>query len=130
MDWSLMNLKCQHRFLRPDLVYTGHVWVYYFAIISNTLVRFTWIAFIPVAGPSMEVRSFVVALFEVLRRFQWNFYRVENEHVGNMDQYKVTKDVRLPFSMDDGENDGQDLGRSSLNLPGLGFRMDIQGLSA
>jgi hypothetical protein len=108
LDWSLMNLKCQHRFLRPDLVYTGHIPVckHFHSItpihltsicrdvllrdckrfgvlsrgihnntsqISNILVRLTWIIFIPTAGPSMEVRSFLVALFEMFRRFQWNF---------------------------------------------------------
>jgi hypothetical protein len=37
----------------------------------------------------------------MLRRWQWNFYRLENEHLGNLDQYRVTREVPLPYSFDD-----------------------------
>ncbi|KAG8970521.1 hypothetical protein FRC03_006650 [Tulasnella sp. 419] len=33
----------------------------------------------------------------MLRRIQWNFFRLENEHIGNADQYRVTKEVPLPY---------------------------------
>ena len=36
--------------------------------------------------------------------------RLENEHLGNMDQYRVTREVPLPYSFDDAaqESDGGD----------------------
>lgn len=66
----------------------------------------------------------IAAIFEVLRRSQWNictpvlifptFYlladqgpvrsrpdRLENEHLGNMDQYRITREVPLPYSFDE-----------------------------
>jgi hypothetical protein len=37
-----------------------------------------------------------LGVIEVLRRGQWNFLRMENEHHGNVDQYRATRDVPLP----------------------------------
>jgi hypothetical protein len=36
--------------------------------------------------------------------------RVENEHLGNMDQYRVTREVPLPYTFDDSvrDDDGDD----------------------
>lgn len=36
--------------------------------------------------------------------------RLENEHLGNMDQYRVTREVPLPYSFDEAahESDGGD----------------------
>jgi len=59
----------------------------------------------------MLVRTFIAALLEMLRRWQWNFYRLENEHLGNMDQYRVTREMPLPYHIngtaqeDDGDDD-------------------------
>ncbi|KAI9507586.1 SPX domain-containing protein [Russula earlei] len=74
---------------------------YYLAIITNVLLRFIWIIYIPTRGPSAALRTWIAALFEVLRRCQWNVYRLENEHLGNMDQYRITREVPLPYSFDE-----------------------------
>jgi hypothetical protein len=39
----------------------------------------------------------VMALLEIFRRFIWNIFRLENEQLSNIDQYRVTVDVPLPF---------------------------------
>jgi hypothetical protein len=41
--------------------------------------------------------------------------RLENEHLGNMDQYRVTREVPLPYSFDDHlhESDGDEDDRKS-----------------
>ena len=62
----------------------------------------------------------------MLRRWQWNFCklpsslrgfevtdsllqdRLENEHLGNMDQYRITREVPLPYSFDTVHDDGDD----------------------
>jgi len=100
VDWSLLRPSARHRWLRADLLYNNHISVYYAAIISNTLIRSAWVFYIPFQGSRYEVWSFTIALLEILRRWQWNFYRLENEQVGNMDQYQVTREMSLPYSFD------------------------------
>ncbi|KAF9568304.1 EXS-domain-containing protein [Agrocybe pediades] len=101
MDWSVLRLHGKYPLLRPELVYTNHLPMYYFAIITNFIIRFLWVIYIPKPGPNMMVRTFIVAVLEMLRRWQWNFYRLENEHLGNMDQYRVTREVPLPYAFND-----------------------------
>ncbi|KAJ7108541.1 EXS family-domain-containing protein [Mycena epipterygia] len=100
MDWSILRLHSRHFLLRQELVYTNHVSWYYFAMVTNTLIRFLWILYIPKKGPDVMLRSFIVGVLEIVRRWQWNFYRLENEHLGNVDQYRVTREVPLPYSLE------------------------------
>jgi len=51
----------------------------------------------------------------VLRRCQWNIYRLENEHLGNMDQYRITREVPLPYSFDE-LNRETDVGEEDDNI--------------
>ena len=37
------------------------------------MIRFVWIIYLPHRGPQFEVRAFIVAMLEMLRRWQWNF---------------------------------------------------------
>lgn len=39
----------------------------------------------------------VLGVIELFRRFVWNIFRLENEQLSNIDQYRVTVDVPLPF---------------------------------
>ena len=70
----------------------------------------------------MMVRCFITGMFEMLRRLQWNICksilvlifniawdtgnsneytdRLEAEHIGNMDQYRVTREIPLPYAFD------------------------------
>ncbi|KAF8331469.1 EXS family-domain-containing protein [Cantharellus anzutake] len=110
MDWSLMRPHARHKFLRQNLIYTNSVPVYYFSMVIqllDILLRSTWLWYIPFRsrGLSLSARGFIFGALEMLRRVQWNFYRVENEHLGNMDQYRVTREVPLPYSRDDGDED-------------------------
>lgn len=109
MDWSVLRPRARHRFLRDELLYTNYIPLYYIAIITNVLVRFIWVLYIPTRGPNFVLRTFIAAMLEMLRRLQWNFYRLENEHLGNMDQYRVTREVPLPYTFDDqGHDDDED----------------------
>ena len=40
--------------------------------------------------------------------------RLENEHIGNIDQYRITREVPLPYQdrykTDDGDDEGEDEG--------------------
>ncbi|KAI0319242.1 EXS-domain-containing protein [Amylostereum chailletii] len=102
MDWSVLRPHAKHPLLRDEVVYTSQVPLYYCAILLNLLLRFSWaFLYIPAKGPSFNVRTFITGMLEMLRRWQWNFYRLENEHVGNVDQYRITREVPLPYSFDD-----------------------------
>jgi len=121
MDWSLLRPHARFMFLREELLYSSHIPFYYLAIITNVLFRFTWIFYIPTRGPSVALRTWLVALLEVLRRSQWNVYRLENEHLGNMDQYRITREVPLPYSFDEiqpetdvGDEDDEPQSRGSI----------------
>jgi hypothetical protein len=59
---------------------------------SNVLVRFIWVFYIPKPTTDVPLKSFIFATMEMLRRWQWNFFRVETEQVGNTDQYRVTRE--------------------------------------
>ena len=104
MDWSLCRKKAKgqtYRFLRPELGFKDHIPFYYFAIVTNSILRFAWVRlysphdgtilifrlqviYLPTDSrlPSVRVRGFVNALLEVFRRIQWNAIRVESEHIG------------------------------------------------
>ncbi|KAH8113948.1 EXS family-domain-containing protein [Phellopilus nigrolimitatus] len=110
MDWSFFKHPAQRRFLRKDLAYSTNYYVYYIAIITNILIRFIWVLYIPGGNSDFQLRTFIVSMFEMLRRWQWNFFRLENEHIGNTDQYRVTREVPLPYRLDDVDNDTDDEG--------------------
>lgn len=103
MDWSLLQSHSTRRFLRPELLYGDYFPIYYFAIFSNVLIRFVWVIYAPMGAFDFRIRAVIAATLEMLRRFQWNFFRVENEHVGNADQYRVTREMPLPYSFDNPE---------------------------
>lgn len=94
-----------------------------FEQITNTVIRFAWIMYLPSRGLPFQLRTFIVAMLEMLRRWQWNFrklrcsshstsgsdradsVRLENEHLGNIDQYRATRDVPLPYAFDSSVHD-------------------------
>jgi hypothetical protein len=42
---------------------------------------------------NQEYYNTIFATLELLRRFQWNFFRVENEQVNNIGAFRVVKEV-------------------------------------
>lgn len=99
MDWSICKPHAKYPFLRRELLYSSQIPLYYVALVTNFLIRFLWIFYIP-SWPYFTLRSFLSGLMEMGRRVVWNFYRLENEHLGNMDQYRITREVPLPYPFD------------------------------
>ncbi|KAF8220925.1 EXS-domain-containing protein [Tricholoma matsutake] len=99
MDWSLFQPQARYPLLRKELVYPTPF--YYIAIVLNIVLKFCWLSYLPPNGPSFFIRTFICGLLEMLRRWLWNFFRVENEHLGNVEQYRVTREVPLPYSFGD-----------------------------
>ncbi|KFH65109.1 hypothetical protein MVEG_08590 [Podila verticillata NRRL 6337] len=102
MDWGLFRFgkyggaAYGHPFLRPELVYSK-VWVYYIAIVLDFVGRFAWVVRFMLLTMDTRILAFGLALVEVLRRWQWNFFRLENEHLNNCGQFRAIKDIPLPF---------------------------------
>ncbi|GJJ72444.1 xenotropic and polytropic retrovirus receptor 1 [Entomortierella parvispora] len=111
MDWGLFRLGKQapvYPLLRQELVYS-RVWVYYLAIVLDLLGRFSWVVRLIPMNINVNLLSFVLAFLEVLRRWQWNFFRLENEHLNNCGQFRAIKDIPLPFHIRvEGETDDDD----------------------
>ncbi|KZV89218.1 hypothetical protein EXIGLDRAFT_561419, partial [Exidia glandulosa HHB12029] len=108
MDWSVFTKDMPPRWLQREVIYRNYLWLYPIATIINVLLRFAWTLYLPVRGPSQQLRAFISACLEALRRIQWNFLRLENEHVGNADQFRVTREVPLPYSFHDTQEESDD----------------------
>ncbi|KAK5089104.1 Xenotropic and polytropic retrovirus receptor 1 [Lithohypha guttulata] len=100
MDWSLGNFFVKHRGLRGTLAFRKQ-WVYWLAILENTVLRHQWIFYAVFAEDLQHSSavSFFVALAEVGRRGIWTLFRVENEHTNNVKQFRASRDIPLPYSL-------------------------------
>ncbi|KAF8609112.1 EXS-domain-containing protein [Ceratobasidium sp. AG-I] len=128
MDWSVLQVKgVKYKFLRKDLAYSSYIPTYYFAIVTNLMLRFIWVWYIPTGGLQAGSRAFIFAVLEMLRRVQWNFFRLENEHIGNADQFRVTREVPLPYVFTgDADSDDDDGIRSPASRP-MSVRLGVVG---
>jgi hypothetical protein len=108
MDWGLGHgrmalLKtAEHRKKANMTIYPR--WVYFYVMLTDGLFRFAWLAFFLVQlydGQPLSYTGYSLALIEVFRRFQWNFVRMEIEHVHNCEKYRATAEIALPFSSSD-----------------------------
>ncbi|KAI9485832.1 MAG: EXS family-domain-containing protein, partial [Benjaminiella poitrasii] len=95
MDWGLMKSDSKYTLLRDELVF--YRWVYYVAIPINIILRFSWTLSIVTLPINNLLLGILVALLEAYRRIQWNFFRLENEHLNNCGQYRAIKEIPLPF---------------------------------
>ncbi|CAJ0749129.1 5309_t:CDS:10 [Entrophospora sp. SA101] len=97
MDWSLFSLQSENYLLRDHLVYNEN-WIYYAGIAVNFFLRSSWVFILIFPNDYVNVALFI-AIGEIIRRWIWNFFRVENEHVNNCGQFRAIKDVPLPFEV-------------------------------
>ncbi|KAB1998843.1 hypothetical protein ES319_D12G118000v1 [Gossypium barbadense] len=81
-DWDLSVFTRIFKFNKPtwwsDLLY-GQNWVYYWVIGSNLILRCTWTYKLSAHLRHNYLTVFTITALEMLRRFQWIFFRVENE---------------------------------------------------
>ncbi|KAI4492046.1 hypothetical protein M0802_010171 [Mischocyttarus mexicanus] len=98
MDWGLLDSNAgENRFLREEVVYSA-AGCYYFAIIEDFILRFIWVpSFILVQCKyiSNDMVTSIVAPLEVFRRFIWNFFRLENEHLNNCGKFRAVRDISI-----------------------------------
>ncbi|CAG8523547.1 2378_t:CDS:10 [Diversispora eburnea] len=94
MDWQLFQKNNLNPFLREHLAFKKKRF-YYFAIISNCILRWSWTLILFANKNSINIIIFVIAFGEI--RWQWNFIRVEHEHTLNCRDFRAINDIQLPF---------------------------------
>uniref|UniRef100_A0A3B3WC64 Xenotropic and polytropic retrovirus receptor 1a n=1 Tax=Poecilia mexicana TaxID=48701 RepID=A0A3B3WC64_9TELE len=107
MDWGLFDRGAgENTFLREEIVYP-HKAYYYFAIVEDVLLRFAWtiqISLSTMTEPHSvgNIVATILAPLEVFRRFVWNFFRLENEHLNNCGEFRAVRDISVaPLNADD-----------------------------
>eukprot|EP00899_Mesostigma_viride_P010273 jgi/Mesvir1/19247/Mv03497-RA.1 len=112
-DWSLTMFKstskgsatdAQHPFLRRELLYRRY-WPYYLAITVDALLRATWLYKLSSHLRANEMTTFFVSVLEVLRRWQWMFFRVENECRKRALVHRPLSAVEAPARAHDSDNE-------------------------
>lgn len=100
MDFSLGNPWAKHPFLRDHLAYKT-IWIYYFAMVADVVLRQQWVLYAIFTADVQHsaIMSFFVSLAEVLRRGMWSLFRVENEHCNNVDKFRASRDITLPYEI-------------------------------
>ncbi|KAJ4439085.1 hypothetical protein ANN_15042 [Periplaneta americana] len=98
MDWGLFDKSAgENTFLREEIVYSS-TGFYYFAIIEDFVLRFAWaISYILTEAGYIgsDLMTSIVSPLEVFRRFVWNFFRLENEHLNNCGKFRAVRDISV-----------------------------------
>lgn len=98
LDWGLLESCCgENRFLREEIVYSSPNY-YYFAIVEDLILRFGWTLSVSLTEMGLihaDIMSSVLAPLEVIRRFVWNFFRLENEHLNNCGKFRAVRDISV-----------------------------------
>ncbi|XP_046607665.1 xenotropic and polytropic retrovirus receptor 1-like isoform X6 [Neodiprion virginianus] len=98
LDWGLLEVrKGENKFLREEIVYTSPYY-YYFAIVEDFILRFGWafsLSLTEMGYVHADLMVSIVAPLEVFRRFVWNFFRLENEHLNNCGKFRAVRDISI-----------------------------------
>ncbi|XP_044731656.1 xenotropic and polytropic retrovirus receptor 1 homolog isoform X3 [Chrysoperla carnea] len=98
MDWGLFDKSAgENKYLREEIVYSS-TGFYYFAIVEDFVIRFLWApSYVLVSGGyiSGDLATSILAILEVFRRFVWNFFRLENEHLNNCGKFRAVRDISV-----------------------------------
>ncbi|XP_065175314.1 solute carrier family 53 member 1-like [Sycon ciliatum] len=105
MDWGLFRHQNTNPGLRSCLLYRRR-WLYYTAIALDAVLRFAWTLKMSLSVSiwfGSDRLLLLLAVGEVLRRFMWNFFRVEHEQVrhyedlsSSYENYETVAGVNCP----------------------------------
>lgn len=98
VDWSLLQPQSKNFLLRDTLLFKKPS-VYYCAILTNCVIRFQWVFYVFFGSQTQQsaLVAYSIAVVEVIRRFIWIFFRIENEHITNLALSKAYREVPLPY---------------------------------
>ncbi|XP_039314510.1 xenotropic and polytropic retrovirus receptor 1 isoform X2 [Solenopsis invicta] len=98
LDWGLFDSSAgENRFLREEIVYSSPYY-YYFAMVEDFILRFGWafsLSLTEMGYIHADLMVSIVAPLEVFRRFMWNFFRLENEHLYNVGKFRAVRDISI-----------------------------------
>uniref|UniRef100_A0A914XI11 EXS domain-containing protein n=1 Tax=Plectus sambesii TaxID=2011161 RepID=A0A914XI11_9BILA len=99
MDWGLCDPKAPKDmpYLRNEMIY-GVKWYYYAAIVQDFVLRLLWVMNVSLGEAwtlEAELLLCVTSPLELIRRFIWNFLRLENEHVNNCGNFRAVRDISI-----------------------------------
>lgn len=99
MDWGLIDPLAPKDapFLREEMIY-GSKWFYYAAIVQDFILRLSWVLNVSLGEAwtlESDLLTCITAPLELIRRFIWNYIRLENEHVNNCGQFRVVRDISV-----------------------------------
>ncbi|XP_022180680.1 xenotropic and polytropic retrovirus receptor 1-like [Myzus persicae] len=98
MDWGLFDRNAgENRFLREEIVYSSTAF-YYIAIVEDFVLRFGWALSMSLTEMGYVHGDLMVSILsplEVMRRFVWNFFRLENEHLNNCGRFRAVRDISV-----------------------------------
>ncbi|XP_051123600.1 uncharacterized protein LOC127246342 isoform X2 [Andrographis paniculata] len=83
-DWDLSGFTRIFKFTKPHIISNllyGRKWVYIWVIGSNLILRCTWTYKLSAHLRHNYLTVFTITALEILRRFQWVFFRVEKEWI-------------------------------------------------
>jgi len=72
-------------------------------MVIDPILRFNWIFYV-INIHELQTSSmvaFLIGLSEVIRRGIWTLFRVENEHCNNVGRYRASRDVPLPYDIEE-----------------------------
>lgn len=140
---GLLDIYAPKKLLRENLAFKN-AWWYYAAMIIDPILRFNWIFYVivPHQLQTSALLSFFVAFSEVCRRGIWTVFRVENEHCTNVERFRASRDVPLPYKFKQPETiaeagsllapvgEEQEMDEAHLEEQRRqGIRTDVEGLS-
>ncbi|XP_058183031.1 phosphate transporter PHO1 homolog 1 [Rhododendron vialii] len=105
-DWGLLQFNSRNPWLRNELM-LRRKFIYYCSMVLNLILRLAWLQTVLHSSFSClddRVTRLFLAALEVIRRGQWNFYRLENEHLNNAGHFRAVRTVPLPFHEVDEED--------------------------
>lgn len=98
MDWGLFETNTgEYTLLRDEIVYSSTTY-YYIAIIEDFVLRFGWALSLSLTEMGYihgDLMVSVLSPLEVFRRFIWNFFRLENEHLNNCGKFRAVRDISV-----------------------------------
>ncbi|XP_040570423.1 solute carrier family 53 member 1 [Lepeophtheirus salmonis] len=98
MDWGLFDSNAgENRYLREEVVYSRKIY-YYFGIVEDFVLRFGWAISLSLTEMGYvhgDLLTSILAPLEVFRRFVWNFFRLENEHLNNCGKFRAVRDISV-----------------------------------
>ena len=120
-DWGLGDRE--HMWLRANLLHSPLV--YFWAIVSNALMRVVWIVNISPMTFGINISppflTMLVAAVEICRRFQWNIFRVENEFLNNCGKFRAVNVVAVPVAHVGGDDAVAASLQRVVSLPKMSF---------